>query len=279
MRICFTSDLHGRLVLYDQLTHVLRSSTPDLLILGGDLLVDGDIDDPLGTQGRWARQVFAPRLQAWKTIQPRLEIAVILGNHDWACTETVLRELAATGLLVVLGPQEVWRSGGAAFVGFSHTPPTPYWVKDYERLDMPGDAPPLTGGVVWDEASRTARQTTPEEHFGAESQALSVLLPRAMPSEPCVFVCHAPPHDTHLDRLPHVDYPVGSVAVRRWIEQHPPHVALHGHIHESPQVTGGILEELAGCPCINPGQTQDRLHAVTFELEKVRASLRHTVQA
>lgn len=278
MRICFTSDLHGRINLYDQLTQVLRTHSPELLVLGGDLLVDGDLDDPLGTQGRWARQVFAPRLQAWKTIHPRLEIAVILGNHDWRCTETVLRDLATTGLLRVLCPQSPWRHGGAAFLGFSFTPPTPYWVKDYERLDLGTDATPLTGGMVWDDVAQAARQTTPEEHFAA-NPPLAELLPREAPREPLVLVCHAPPYDTHLDRLPHVDHPVGSRAVKEWILRHRPLVALHGHIHESPQVTGGILEELGGTPCINPGQTNDRLHAVIFELDDIRGSLRHTVRA
>ena len=50
---------------------------------------------------------------------------------------------------------------------------------------------------------------------------------------PWIFVCHAPPHDTALDRLPQVPHPIGSRAVRRFIEQRQPLVSLHGHVHES----------------------------------------------
>jgi Icc-related predicted phosphoesterase len=50
-----------------------------------------------------------------------------------------------------------------------------------------------------------------------------------------LMVCHTPPHATKLDRLAN-GTPVGSRAVRRFIEQHQPQVCITGHIHESPGV-------------------------------------------
>jgi len=46
-----------------------------------------------------------------------------------------------------------------------------------------------------------------------------------------LMVCHTPPYDTRLDRLMN-GLPVGSPAVRHFIETHQPDVALVGHIHE-----------------------------------------------
>jgi len=50
-----------------------------------------------------------------------------------------------------------------------------------------------------------------------------------------LMVCHTPPYATKLDRLTN-GTPVGSWAVRRFIEQHQPQVCITGHIHESPGV-------------------------------------------
>ena len=50
-----------------------------------------------------------------------------------------------------------------------------------------------------------------------------------------LMVCHTPPHVTKLDRLTN-GVPVGSQAVRQFIEQYQPQVCITGHIHESPGV-------------------------------------------
>lgn len=50
-----------------------------------------------------------------------------------------------------------------------------------------------------------------------------------------LMVSHTPPYATRLDRLTN-GVPVGSLAVRRFIEHHQPQVCLTGHIHEAPGV-------------------------------------------
>lgn len=50
-----------------------------------------------------------------------------------------------------------------------------------------------------------------------------------------LMVCHTPPYATRLDRLIN-GTPVGSPAVRQFIEQFQPQLCITGHIHESPGV-------------------------------------------
>ncbi len=47
-----------------------------------------------------------------------------------------------------------------------------------------------------------------------------------------IFVPHAPPHNTKLDRLRSGDH-VGSTSVRKFVEQFRPDAVISGHIHES----------------------------------------------
>jgi Icc-related predicted phosphoesterase len=80
--------------------------------------------------------------------------------------------------------------------------------------------------------------------------------------ENVILVAHPPPYGSKLDQAPEIDsdfrvqleagaprmVPVGSTAVRSFIEQHQPLLGLHGHVHESQaaQLIGRTL-------CLNPG--------------------------
>jgi Icc-related predicted phosphoesterase len=80
--------------------------------------------------------------------------------------------------------------------------------------------------------------------------------------ENLVAVLHPPPVGTALDQAPAIDdefrvkfeaggiimIGVGSIAVRRFVEERQPLIALHGHVHESQGV-----ELLGRTICLNPG--------------------------
>lgn len=277
MRICFTSDLHGDTELYAQLDDLLRSETPDVVILGGDLFPDGQQDDPRGTQGAYLERVFMPRVAAWRTAQPRLIVACIVGNHEWACSRDALQAHHDAGRLVLLDHRRVWQHDGVAWLGYSSTPATPHWVKDFERLDLAGDPIPEFGGVAWNAETRTAQPVDLPAFFGGRATIADELAEAPPANAPWILVSHAPPFDSKLDRLPRVPYPIGSRAVRQFIEQRRPLVTLHGHIHESPIVTGSYADHVGDSLCVNPGQSHTRLHAVLFDTARPADTLRHTV--
>jgi uncharacterized protein len=84
------------------------------------------------------------------------------------------------------------------------------------------------------------------------------------PDLPAIFNLHVPPYDSTLDLAPELTedlrvvakggeanmIPVGSTAVRRFIEERAPILSLHGHIHES---RGAI--RIGDTVAINPGST------------------------
>jgi Icc-related predicted phosphoesterase len=66
-----------------------------------------------------------------------------------------------------------------------------------------------------------------------------------------LMVCHTPPYETRLDRL--MDgRPVGSPAVRAFIEAREPDVAVVGHIHE-----GRGVDRVRGTRVLNAGALRD----------------------
>ena len=66
-----------------------------------------------------------------------------------------------------------------------------------------------------------------------------------------LMICHTPPYDTRLDRLMN-GTPVGSPAVRAFIETHAPDVAVVGHIHE-----GRGVDRLGATLVLNAGALRD----------------------
>lgn len=277
MQICYTSDLHGSATLYDQLADLLRAETPDAVILGGDLFNDGDPRDPVGTQVAYVERDFLKRVALWRELVPRLTVVCALGNHEWVCSRDALRAAHEAGRVVLLDQDRPWRHAGFTLLGYPCTPPTPHWLKDFERLDQAGDALPQAGGFVWDARQGCGREVTPAQHFGQMPTVADELARMPVPPAPWIFVAHAPPHDSKLDRLPHVPYPVGSRAVRRFVEQRQPAIVLHGHVHESAELTGSYTDRLGQALCINPGQRDGQLCAVLFDAARPAETLRHTV--
>jgi Icc-related predicted phosphoesterase len=74
----------------------------------------------------------------------------------------------------------------------------------------------------------------------------------------------------------------GSHSIKAFIEEHQPLLTLHGHIHESPDLSGAYFDRIGETLSINPGQSvwsereTGKLYAVTFEIEKVEETMTHT---
>jgi len=99
----------------------------------------------------------------------------------------------------------------------------------------------------------------------------------ARPDVELIAVLHPPPYNTALDSAPALDEelrpsvgaggiqmaPVGSTAVRGFIEERQPLVSLHGHVHE-----GKGVAQIGRTLCINPGSeyTQGVLSGAIIEL-------------
>jgi Icc-related predicted phosphoesterase len=92
---------------------------------------------------------------------------------------------------------------------------------------------------------------------------------------------HSPPFGTKLDLIQGAK-PAGSCSIKVFIEEHQPLLTLHGHIHEAPALSGTYFDRIGETLSINPGQSawsgRDiiKLHAVTFEMEKIEETLTHT---
>jgi Icc-related predicted phosphoesterase len=192
-------------------------------------------------------------------------VLVILGNHDWVSSAAAMGELAAEDVLTVLDHKEPVKLSGLSFVGYPCSPPTPWFVKDFERLDQPGDQLPLLGGARWDARFSKAIPHGAAAIFGEAPTIADDLAQMTVPRQPWVFVAHAPPFGTNLDRS-YKGESWGSRAVRAAIERYQPLLSLHGHVHESPTVSGEFVHRIGNTVAVNPGQARDVLKYALIEI-------------
>jgi uncharacterized protein len=151
------------------------------------------------------------------------------------------------------------------------------WVIDAFReagISLHGEGKRLGElGVFGCGGSNITPMDTPTE---LEEDELATVLARAHASVADaprrLMVCHTPPFDCRLDRLMN-GRPVGSPAVRTFIETHRPDVCVVGHIHE-----GRGVDRVGDTLVLNAGACRDGGYIVvdddgahlTAELRNVR---------
>ena len=113
------------------------------------------------------------------------------------------------------------------------------------------------------------RNQSPEDQF---THLLEDLKPQVTANGPSVFVSHHPAYGTKLDRIGPAKH-AGSTAIRAFIEQTKPILAISGHVHEAIGV-----DNLNGTTLVNPGPFKDGRYAkIDIQNNKVKDAQIHSV--
>jgi len=271
-RLVFVADLHGSLEVYRAAGTLALDEEADLLVLGGDLC-PGAKRVPLrllpAAQSEFLLAEIAPLLREWKRRRPTLQVLAIPGNNDFRTVLAALAALERDGLLWDLH-QRVVEVGGVTWAGLAFVPPTPFPIKDFERRDLAAEEPPAANpfeSVIASPAGVHTLENVREHLAGLPSieEELEALDRGQANRRLTVAVMHGPPFGTACDLLQGGRH-VGSRAVRAWIERRQPRITLHGHIHESPLVSGAFADRLGATWVVNPGADPRTPHLVLLEL-------------
>ena len=280
LRLLYVTDLHGWTHGYEQIAAIAQEEEITTVVNGGDMFPHGR--DLISTQRRFIEGNLGPYLE-------RLGAAGIsyygmLGNDDCRAVLPDWQDLVRTSpRLHDLTEGWLPLANGLAICGCNYIPDPPFRLKDWSVLDTRdyhrppqhpdplisrGDKLELIGDI---EAFFKDRPTLAE--------LLDAIAAQAAGWERAVVVCHAPPQGTGLGNIS-TDTDVGSAAVRAWIKKYQPLLTLHGHIHESPRVTGIDTVKIGRTTVHQPGQERflGRLVYSIVEIEKgaVRIERRST---
>ncbi len=277
MQILYTSDLHGDQQKYQELLQITADHSIDVVILGGDLLPRrGHGPESLSGQLEFIDTFLHPLLVELRRIS-HYPIAYIFGNNDWMAALPPLKKLEVDGLLFALHGQVLQLGEEVSVTGCPWVPPTPFAPKDVERRDLRKDKAAVNAGIAVISNNGRLEQTDEVQYLNRMPSIEEELetMPEINPRSSNIVVFHSPPYKTQLDQGMNGSA-LGSRAIRTYIENRQPSITLHGHIHESPVVSGAYAQRMGNTFAINPGQTGGRLAAVIFDPADPEKSLRHT---
>lgn len=255
-----------------RLIQVSLDRNADALIIGGDIvphyLPGAHAMDMLEAQAVYLESELIPGLNQLKATRD-IEIFLDFGNDDFMASRRLLEPYQGK-LLHLLHMQVHALTPHVDVVGYMMVPPTPFKRKDWEKPDAK-EMPCPPAGRIRLKGYTTGKGYLEETWLNLESsrtiEADLAQLSRRI-QRPFIFVSHCPPLDTPLDMLAGGAH-VGSISIRRFIEKWSRRklliASLHGHVHESPDVSNAISTRINGTLSINPGQAHD-LRYILLEL-------------
>lgn len=272
----FVSDLHGNLSRYWRLFELIISDRPAAVFLGGDILphLYYGLSKSNSTHEDFIGKFLLPE---FNKIQKRLgskypRIFLILGNDDTQNFENAILAASQTGVWEYLHQRSIIFKNYRIF-GYSCVPPTPFTLKDWEKYDVSRYVDP--GCISPEEGIRTVPVKEDEIKYGTIQSDL-VELTKGQNLKNSIFLFHSPPYQTVLDRADldgqvqdHVplDVHVGSIAIKRFIEEKQPWITLHGHVHESSRITGNWREKIGRTHLFSAAYDGPELAVVRFNPE------------
>lgn len=278
--IVYTSDIHGNEIQYSKLHDFAKRASADAVIIGGDIAPKGISTDVfIQAQRDFLEKIlpaFARRLK-----KAGSKLFLMMGNDDCATNMDVL-EKHDSKLYHVIHNKRLKLADDFEIVGYSYVPITPFGIKDWEKFDFSNvpehfrkeyEYRKRTDCQYW--GWKTAGQkwvdfTFPKDAEQTDSiqKDLESVLFTANPKK-TVYVMHTPPYGTNLDFVGW-GWHVGSMALKQFIDEKQPYLTLHGHIHNTVDVSGKFMQAIGKTVSMCSGNcnTKNELALLVFDLYK-----------
>jgi len=282
----FVSDLHGFISRYQKLFQLIEKEIPAIVFMTGDLLPSGmfAFTSSSGMVTNFIEDVLKNGFLGLKKKMGASypEVFLILGNDDGKSDEEAFIKGEEIGIWKYIHGKKTGFQDYTIY-GYAYVPPTPFMLKDWERYDVsryvdPGCTPP-------EEGAHSMEVDRKQLQFKTIQKDLAELTGDDDLSK-SVFLFHSPPYQTYLDRaaldgrtFEHVplDVHVGSIAIKRFIEERQPMLTMHGHIHESTSITGHWQQKIGNTAAMNAAHNGKELSLIRFDLDDLVSARRELV--
>ena len=278
-KVLFTSDLHGNERQYKKLIdHAIRISA-DFIIIGGDIAPKRlTVENFIEAQRDFIKNRLSELISRLKQELPNSKIFLMMGNDDCAANMDVLDN---SKLYNVIHGIRTKLTKEFDIVGYSYVPITPFGIKDWEKFDLSEVSSNLK--EMYEHRKKTnyrldgfksTKLGFMEFEFDSELEKLDSIQKDLAndivnkKSNKILYVFHTPPNKTKLDMSLGKRH-LGSFAVREFIEKNQPYLTLHGHIHETVDVSKKFKDKIGNTLCLSSGNDNlgRRLAVLVFDLE------------
>ena len=267
MKLMTLSDIHQMNNKWKKLIKACKKEQPEVVAIAGDLFPKTEgIQDHLN-------YMYHIKKYATQIKEMGIELVLILGNDDNQLLIPKMQELDDEGLLHFVH-DKVKVVQGYEFVGMP-------WVKDYpftykfwikpDTMENIGIAHPQLGEpMILNEDNKWVEVEGDYADYlykkGTIKKQLDVLMSQVKNMSKSIWLIHGPPKYMKMDVCGHGEE-VGSQAVTYFLEENEPMLTIHGHIHESPEVTGIWKKQVGDTMVIQNGQLHLDLYYSMVEIE------------
>ncbi len=254
MKFLYVTDLHGSQWKYHKILVEAVCRKVDAVVHGGDMLPKQGM---LTGQTEFLIDYLDGYLDGYDNYN--IEFICNLGNDDLIINDELLDSICDRHPHAHNVTQRVKKVRDHEFIGFDLVADTPFRLKDRNRMDH-ADAPfpeQFGTGLI----SSQGRWSELDDWI-AYARTLPTIedelkkLVKPMDPSKAIYLIHMPPDGqgfaTCLDGRE-----VGSRAVTEFILKMQPLLTFHGHIHESPDMTGSWFCKIGETIAIQPGQMED----------------------
>ncbi|MEM2954918.1 MAG: metallophosphoesterase [Candidatus Nanoarchaeia archaeon] len=215
-KFIYATDIHGNATIYEKIFSLGSEKDIDFLVFGGDITTGVTPK----SQRFFLEFYLLRRIKEFKKKHKKKPIFIMMGNDDFSSNFDILKRATNKKIIFHLH-NRFYKFGDYKIAGYPFVNPTPFFLKDWEKSE----------NEILQDLEKLSSRLNPQK---------------------TIYVFHAPPFGTSLDLLYNRDHK-GSKAIREFIEKNQPLLTLHGHIHESREVSGKIFEHIGKTLCVNPG--------------------------
>lgn len=279
-KVLYTSDMHGNEAQFKTFVEYALETKPDVVIVGGELLPKGGYkltEDYPQMQRKFAKERLPELLKPLK--EQKTPVYLMPGNDDCSVNDDVLNDHILS--FSNIDGRRFPIPGDLEIVGCSLVPFTPFAIKDREVFDADetykGREDYLQGVLSINREGKLewSRVELTEASRGQSLSNILGTIPFAQDYARTIYVFHTPPSETSLDVI-YDRVHVGSVAVRKFIEKYQPPLTLHGHIHETVDMTGEYKTQIGNTWCMSAGNDNEdsKLAVLVFDTDNLASAQR-----
>lgn len=258
MQFIYTTDLHGDKNKYNKILSYALDNNITLVHLGADLLPKSP--DILTAQKKFIKLFF--RNFSLTAKEYGITLLSCFGNDDIYTRKKYYKKYAS------LLDEAPYVLNDFIFKAYPYVCDYPFGLKTACKLDFRGWSRPFCSNPV-DVTEKGIEHIQDLDQWFSNRSTIEEDLKDISATPNLIMLCHMPPKGLGLD-VCYNEKKVGSHSVFEWIKREQPFLTLHGHIHESYEVTGIWKQNVGKTLVVQPGQcgfSTNKIRFVEFDLE------------
>ncbi|MFX1390831.1 MAG: metallophosphoesterase [Promethearchaeota archaeon] len=261
----YVTDIHGIEWKHNKIYEIASSSKPDVVINGGDMLT---FKGNLLHQNKFITDFLDDYFSKFES--KGIYYLGMLGNDDLRIFDDLFQKTCNKYSYVFNMAQKKFRIDGSKyeFIGMNWIPDLPFGLKDRARKDTKDFELPKQFGKQYLSISngwnKIENWVSYIENLPTIEDELNALV-KPFDMSNTIYIFHSPPSNLDLD-ITFSGLKVGSKAEYEFLKKHQPKLSFHGHIHESPDVSGKWYSQVGKTICIQPGQSQQNKNYLSYVL-------------